>query len=193
MRDAGSVRNGNAVERADFAESERELLARLRRSEQAGLERLVERYGPHLTRAAYLYLGDTHAADDVAQETLIAAWEGARRCRDETRLRAWLFGMLFNQCRKHRRSLWRRIRRERLAAERRPKEHSEDHKNDGQLEMLHLALGRLDDDLRAVIILRFGQDFSIAQAAEALDVPEGTIKSRTHSAIQKLRENMRPS
>ena len=187
------VRNGNGVERGDFAELERELLTSLRKRGRAALERLAERFGPELARAAYLYLGDAHAAEDVAQETLIAAWDGARRCRHETRLRPWLFGILFNQCRKYRRSLWRRIRRERVAARRRVEAHDGGRENDEQLEMLRQALGKLDDGLRAVIILRFGQNFSIAQAAEALDLPEGTVKSRTHSAIQKLREYMRPS
>ena len=179
------------MERGDFAELERELLESLRKRDRAALERLVDRFGPQLTRAAYLHLGDAHAAEDVTQETLVAAWDGAPRCRDETRLRPWLFGILFNRCRKYRRSLWRRMRRERLVARRRLEEQSGGRENDEQLEMLHQALGKLDDDLRAVIILRFGQDFSVAQAAEALGLPEGTVKSRTHSAIQKLREYMR--
>ena len=181
------------MERGDSAEFERELLKSLRRRGRAALERLAKRFGPELTRAAYLYLGDAHAADDVTQETLVAAWQGARRCRHETRLRPWLFGILFNQCRKYRRSLWRRIRREHLVGQRRVEAQGGGRENDEQLEMLRQALGKLDSGLRAVIILRFGQDFSIAHAAEALDLPEGTVKSRTHSAIRKLREYMRPS
>jgi RNA polymerase sigma-70 factor, ECF subfamily len=169
---------------------DRELLDRLRRREGQAFERLAELYGASLTRVSYLYLSDAHAAEDVCQETLLAAWNAAGRMNDQTRLRPWLFGILFNQCRKYRRSLWRRLRRERDAAVR-PGGHGDGSAETERLEALRLAIGRLDDGLRAVVILRYEQGFSVAQAAEALGLPQGTVKSRTFAATEKLRALVR--
>jgi RNA polymerase sigma-70 factor (ECF subfamily) len=180
--------NDDRVEaQPDEQRLERELFGRLRRRQREALGRLVREYGPALVRAAYLYLGDRHAAEDVAQDTLIAAWDTAKRARPETKLRPWLFGILFNRCRKHRRSLGRRLRRERSAAARRQAEGDSVGHEDDSVERLGEALARLDEALRAVVILRYERGLSVAQTAEALGLPEGTVKSRTHAAIRKLR------
>src|SRR5437867_3274797 len=92
------------------------LLARMRKRDLAALKDLAENFGDDLARAAYLFLGDHHGAADAVQEALLAAWDGARRTKDDTALRPWLFGILFNRCRKERRSRRRRIRREKTAA-----------------------------------------------------------------------------
>jgi RNA polymerase sigma-70 factor (ECF subfamily) len=166
------------------------IFPRLRRREPAALEVLVRQYGPALRRAAYLFLGRVDAAEDVTQETFIAAWDRAPRAAVDTQVRPWLFGILFNRCRKYRRSFWRRLRREKAAAERRD-ESTAASSPDEQLDGLLLAMGRLSDDLRTVVILRFERDMSVAETATALGVPEGTIKSRTHAALKQLREYMR--
>lgn len=188
---ANVVRNTNTVEPDDAKEFDLQLLQRLRRRDRASLQDLIERYGTALARAAYLHLGDDHAAEDVAQETLIAAWDRARRAWPETRLRPWLFAILFNQCRKHRRSLWRRLRRERVAGERRLADGLDNTEREEQLEMVREALGQLDERLRSVIILRFEQGFSVAQTAATLHLPEGTVKSQTHAAVRELRTLLR--
>ena len=167
-----------------------ELLQRLRLRDRDALRDLAERYGQALTRAAYLYLGDAHAGEDVAQETLIAAWDGARRAREGTQLRAWIFGILFNQARKYRRSLWRRLRREQAAALRTHSTDADQTEHRERVEILRQAMGKLDEALRAVIIMRYEQGLSVAETGEALGLPEGTVKSRTHTAKEQLRKHM---
>ncbi len=166
------------------------IFPRLRRREPAALEALVRQYGPALRRAAYLYLGRADAAEDVTQETFIAAWDQAPRAADDTQVRPWLFGILLNRCRKYRRSVWRRWRREKAAAEQRGKAGAAN-SPDERLEVVRVAMTRLTDDLRAVVILRFEREMSVVETAAALGVPEGTIKSRAHAAMKQLREYMR--
>jgi RNA polymerase sigma-70 factor, ECF subfamily len=166
------------------------IFPRLRRRESATLEALVQEYGTPLRRAAYLYLGRLDAAEDVTQETFIAAWDQAPWAAEDTQLRPWLFGILFNRCRKYRRSLWRRLRREKAATERRTGQ-GRGEPPDEQLEVLQVAMSRLNEDLRAVVILRFEREMGVAETAAALGVPEGTVKSRTHTALQQLREYVR--
>jgi RNA polymerase sigma-70 factor (ECF subfamily) len=171
-------------------QADQAIFGRLRRREPAGLEMLVGQYGASLRRASYLYLGRADAAEDVTQETFIAAWDQAARAAGDTQLRPWLFGILFNRCRKYRRSWWRRLRREKVAAERWTQQ-GRTESPDEQLEVLRLAMARLSEDLRAVVILRYEREMSVSEAAAALGVPEGTIKSRTHTALRQLREHMR--
>ncbi len=165
------------------------LLARLRARDIAALDRLTLDYGAALSRAAYLVIGDSHAAADVVQETLIAAWDSAPRTNEGTQLRPWIFGILFNLGRKHLRGLVRRRRREEVVSTRAGSTSNRPEADD-RLEKLREALATLEEDERQLIVLRFEQDFSVAQCAQTLEVPEGTIKSRTHAAVEKLRRQM---
>lgn len=171
-----------------------DLLSRLRRRDRTALRELAVDHGSALTRVAYLHLGDAHAAEDAAQETLLAAWRAARRTSDRTTLRPWLYGILVNICRNHLRSLQRRRRREKLAVSRRPKNPSPDAPEDitKELAAVQQALMQLDEGQRSVIVLRYERGLSIAETAEALGIAEGTVKSRTHSALQRLKEALGP-
>ena len=170
---------------------EQDVVQRLRLRQRPALGELASRFGIQLKKIAYIQLGDLDAAEDVAQETLIAAWDAAKRSGENTQLRPWLFGILFNQCRKYRRSLWRRWRRERRAAQRGGEREDHDSQQDEQLTVLRKALMQLDERQRAVITLRYEQGLSIDETAEALMLPAGTVKSRTHAAIERLRKTMR--
>ena len=52
------------------------------------------------------------------------------------------------------------------------------------------ALDGLSSDHRTVVVLRYSEDWSVAQIAEALDIPPGTVKSRLHRALKQLREEL---
>jgi len=182
----GDKPHSGALETDARSPGDGELLRRLRLREPAALAELAERYGAALVRTACLHLGNGHAAEDLAQETLLAAWDGARRVAEGSNLRPWLMGILLNQCRKYRRSWWRRLRRQWTAAQRRTAR-AADAPSEEELESLREALARLDEKLRSVVILRFLEGFSVAQTAEALRIPEGTVKSRTHAALRELK------
>ena len=140
--------------------------------------------------AAHAYLGNAHDAEDIAQETLMSAWDGARRASPGTKLRPWLFGILFNRCRKHRRSMWRRLLREKKFAQGRTASAGDEPETQERLEKLRCSLAMLDGVCREVIILRFQQCMTVADAAHVLNIPEGTVKSRTHAALGKLKTLM---
>ena len=183
------ARESPVGQQVDEQAQEAEVLANLRRRSTDALARLVQAYGDRLTRAAWLYLGDAHAAQDAAQETLIAAWDGAGRTTEQTVLRSWLFGILINRCRKHVRSAIRRRQREKAAMALRP-EMTVVAEDDQRLEKLQKSLERLCPEHRELIILRFYENMSVLQTAMTLEIPEGTVKSRCHAAIADLRRLM---
>jgi len=162
------------------------LLDRLRGKDPQALATLVQEYGDMLTKAAWLYLGDAHAAEDAVQDTFLAAWDGARRTGTSSPLRGWLLGILMNRCRKYIRACQRRRRRELLAARQRTAADAPPDEP-APLEALRQAVADLDVHHREVIILRFWQALSVEQTADALGVPPGTVKSRCHAAVAQLR------
>ncbi|MHC5039958.1 MAG: RNA polymerase sigma factor [Planctomycetota bacterium] len=169
---------------------EREMLRRLRGRDRDALADLSRMFGFELSRAAFLFLQDGQAAEDAVQDVLVAAWDGAKRTSEQTPVRSWLFGILFNCCRKQVRRAVRNRRRERRVAAGR------DRHLDGPVKDLlerertvsvKRALGNLEEHLRFVLILRFERDFSVAETAAALGIPEGTVKSRTHEGLRRLK------
>lgn len=163
------------------------LLRRLRGGDRAALGEIAEEHGAALSRTAFLILGDAQAGADAAQDALIAAWDSARRTGEGTNLRPWLMGILYRICRKRIRTASRRRRRERLFASRRPEAYDVQQETVNEVDSLRHALLRLNDALRVTILLRFEEGLTIAQTAQALGIPDGTVKSRTHEAILKLR------
>lgn len=166
-------------------QADAQLALRLRRREHAAIEELSSKFGAPLTRAAWVYLGDSHAAADVVQETLIAAWDGVKGLKNPESLRPWLFGVMFNRCRKHVRAIGRRRKRE-LDIGQRPAQTSEP----VELDSVQLALHKLDEESRQVVVLRYMEEMDVGETAKALSIPEGTVKSRTHSALKKMKELM---
>lgn len=165
-----------------------ELLARITRGDERAMHALHEALAARLIQAAFSFTGDAELARDATQECLIAVFQDSAKCTKAESARAWIFALLFNQCRKMMRSNARRRRREtRSLVERRQAEHRALALHDeAEIEQVREALAKLDEGLRATVILRFLEGLSVEQCAQVLGVPPGTIKSRTHSALRKL-------
>ncbi|MFC8448601.1 sigma-70 family RNA polymerase sigma factor [Kitasatospora sp. NPDC057223] len=149
---------------------------------------VYDQYGPLLLRyAARLLDGDWHKAEDILQETAARAWKHARllAARDE-RVRPWLFTVVRNLVVDHHRA--RQLRPLDLL----PVEelHAVWEAPDTALT-LHVvldALQELNDQQRTVIKLMYYLEFSVAQTAEHLGIPAGTVKSRAFYAVRALRK-----
>jgi len=173
---------------ADAAiEAERALFRRLRSRDVAALEEMCSGHGDGVRRLAWLMVGDAAAAEDIAQDALVAAWDGAGRAAEDTRLGVWLAGIAVNLCRVEIRKRARRRRRETVAAVLRDGEVTHSAERDDEARRVREAVMRLEPELREVIVLRFLRQMPVADAAAALGIPEGTVKSRTHTGLQRLR------
>lgn len=164
------------------------LLAGMRRKDRQAFTLVIQNFSHGLTKAAYLYLGDGHDAEDAVQETFLAAWDAARRTSDLTNLSHWLFGILMNRCRKHIRSTQRRRKRDRQAVQDRLASGAPAGPEDaGKLIALQSALTLLSPKHREVVILRYYEGLSVDATGEAMGIPPGTVKSRCHVALSQLR------
>jgi RNA polymerase sigma-70 factor (ECF subfamily) len=133
---------------------------------------------------------DRPRAEDLLQETLLRAWRSSRLL-DESRgsVRSWLFTVARNISIDEWRT--RRGRTELSVAE--PPEPdgstgARDHTDQLLLSWVVAdAIAKLSEDHRAVLLRCYYRGMSVADAARDLDIPEGTVKSRTHYALRALR------
>ena len=154
------------------------------------LRGLYDRYAASLWRFVLrLTGGDRARSHDVVQETMLRAWR-TPSVLDEERgsARAWLFTV----ARRIVVDEWRSARsRHELVIDEPPEQTQADHV-DAMLDtwIIGDALDRLSPEHRDVIVECYYRGRSVAEAAEVLRVPAGTVKSRTHYALRALRLTM---
>lgn len=145
-------------------------------------EFVLSRQG-RLRRAAYLMCGDADQAEDLLQEALIALAEKWEKVEHPD---AFVRAVIYRQ----RVSWWRRNRRE-VAVEQLPDPGVEDGAERRAREAeVHDLLRSLPPRQRAALVLRYFEDLTEAQAAEVMGVAVGTVKSLSHQAIARMREEL---
>ena len=151
----------------------------------ATFEDLVGPWVNEMYRAAAAIVGEADARD-VTQEALVDAWRGIDRLRDPARVRPWLHAIVANRGRKHLRS--RRSRPRLVPVVAWPEDSVEDTSAGlADRDRLDRAFDALAPDQRIALALHYSLDLSVPQVAAALSVPEGTVKSRIHGGMERLR------
>ena len=164
---------------------ERALVERSLTGDRAAFDDLVRSRIDIVYRTSLAILGDTADAADATQETFISAWRSRGSLRDADRFDAWFGRILVNTCRDRLRHGARR-RTQDLSAE--LALHGGDpFRQADDRELIGSALAALSPDHQIVIVLRFYLDLSTRQIAERLGTREGTVSSRLHYALERLR------
>ena len=148
---------------------------------KAGLLELI----PFLRAFARSLCGNPDIADDLAQETLVKAWQSRATFAPGTNLKAWLFTILRNQFYSDRRRAWRQAPWDQDAAERIPGA-SEEQAWAAELSDTARALSSLSDEQREALILVGAGGFSYEAAAQICNCAVGTVKSRVARARKTL-------
>jgi RNA polymerase sigma-70 factor (sigma-E family) len=136
-----------------------------------------------LLRTAYLLTGDHHDAEDLLQQSLVKAVGAWKRIEGDPE--PYVRTILVRQ----NVSRWRRRRWRELTTDSPPETRAADEGADDRMA-LHSALGVLAPRQRAVIVLRYYEDLTETQTAEALGISVGTVKSQARDALQRLRERV---
>lgn len=151
-----------------------------------GFREFVQARGPALSRTAFLLCGNHVNAEELLQEALAKTARHWRRVVEGGNPEGYVRKVMVNQ----RNTWWRRLgRREQTVAEL-PEKASIGDTGSAVTDRLTLlrALAALPPRQRAVVVLRYYEDFSVVDVAIALGVSEGTVKSQSHAALTKLRE-----
>src|SRR5205807_6334366 len=169
-----------------------ELFTRAQRGDQGAYEEIVRRYQEVAFRTAYVVTGSAADAEDAAQEGFVKAYRALATFRTGAEPRPWLLRIVANEARNRARAAGRRHQLELRMAERfRPGDAApspeaaavaaEDH------QYLVGRLNELSEEDRLVIASRYLLELSGEETAAALNIPEGTVKSRLSRALARLR------
>ena len=170
---------------AAAADPDAELLSRHLAGDRAAFGDLVRRHQDRLWAVALRTLGDREEAADALQDALLSAYRAAPRFRGEARVGTWLHRIVVNAC------LDRARRRQARPTVPLPDEDRVPAAADdiGRRELaldLATALATLPVDQRAALVLVDVEGWTVEEAAGALRVPAGTVKSRCARGRAKL-------
>lgn len=136
---------------------------------------------PHLRAFARTLTGDPTAADDLAQDAMMKAWDARASFQLGTNMKAWTFMILRNQFYSEKRRSWRQSQLDQEAAER-TLVAVDDPSAPLALDELRRALQGLPDEQREALVLVGAGGFAYEEAAEICDCAVGTVKSRVSRA-----------
>jgi RNA polymerase sigma-70 factor (ECF subfamily) len=168
---------------------DRSLVDRARHGDLDAFEEIVHARMDAIYRLSFAIVGDEDDARDTTQETFVAAWHRIRGLRDPDRFDAWLQRIAVNAARMTLRARGRRRVREipsgdvaalaTVADRTVPADRSD-------AGLLGAALDRLPVDQRTILVLHHLEGHGVAELAEILQIPIGTLKSRLHTARRAL-------
>jgi RNA polymerase sigma-70 factor (ECF subfamily) len=178
------------MEQTAVAPTDRELVEAVLLGDTTSWETLAERHQTPMFRLVYLLLGDEQEAEDIAQEALWRAYRQLQRFDRARPFRPWLLSIAANLAKNRRRSLGRYLQR--LARVGRSQAHHSSTLEERVLsgmeaEALYQAVQQLRPDDREIIYLRYFLELSVEDAAQTVNIAEGTVKSRLHRALKRLR------
>ncbi|MCS7306385.1 MAG: RNA polymerase sigma factor [Thermoguttaceae bacterium] len=177
--------------------------------DREAFETLVRRYERELYHYLRRYLGDDQLAEDAFQLTFLQVYLKSDQFERGRKFRPWLYAIATNQAT----DMQRRNRRHRMVSlDRRLQENCQTEKSclaqmvEGseqnpaacsesteQAEQVRLLVDRLPEPLRRVVLLVYFQGLKYREAAQVLDIPVGTVKSRLHTAMAKLSQALEPT
>lgn len=154
---------------------------------------LIRQYETGVFQLALSIVGDQAEANEITQETFIAALRALPAYQEQQSFKAWLYKIALNHSRSHLRK--RKVREHLRTAlisifqvEAQKQVLPEEAAIQSEKEAaIWSSLNELDERYRTVVILRYFHELSIAEISEILSVNEGTIHSRLYNAREKLR------
>jgi RNA polymerase sigma-70 factor, ECF subfamily len=164
---------------------DRELVERAQLGDESAFAALAVRIGGRMYAAAHHILRDAGRAEDATQQAMIDIWRMLPQLKDPDRFQAWAYRILM-------RAAYAEARRRRSWGLREAASgdysFSPDHASRvADRDQLERGFQRLPVDHRAVVVLKHYAGLSNPEIAEALDIPEGTVRSRLHYSLKTLR------
>lgn len=187
-----------------MGDDEAELIARLRKRDEAAFNALVRLHQHAVFRLLARMLGDEAEAEDVAQDVFVTVFKAIDGFRGESKLSTWIHRIATNHARNRMKYHGRRRRGTERELDDATQETSAapetgsrlarpDHEVEGRQAETHLqrALAELDEEQRTLVVLRDLEHLSYEEIIEITGLPSGTVKSRLHRARTSLHERYR--
>ena len=173
--------------------SDEDLVLEFQKGQEAAFDHLVRRYQERATRLAFSMLRNWETAREVSQNAFVKTYFGLKNFKGQSKFGTWFYRILSNQARDEMR---RRMRsREEMSTEAilthapAPANVSPSHEimMDEERKRLEAAVGDLPENEQRVFVMRYFNDLSLQEIAEALGVALGTVKASLFHATRKVR------
>ena len=167
---------------------EAEIVARVLKGDRQTYALLVEEYKTPIYNLAYRMTGNADDADDLTQETFIRAYQYLWRYDQRKKFFTWLYTLAFNLIKNH----LRKNKKEKLSEELSALSLTDN--NPSQEERLiedqeiSSCLLRLEDELRALLIMKYQQELSFEEIAQITGKSLSAVKMRIYRGLEKLKE-----
>lgn len=167
---------------------ERHFVEKAKNGDEEAFYQLIEIHQEKLYRMAYVYVQNENDAVELYQQTIIRAFEGINKLKNNDYFSTWLIRILINCSKSY------------IAKQKKIEVLDPTYFNDKKtIEHTYLeeqfdlwqALNLLEEKYKTVLLLRFYQDYSIYQIADILDLPEGTVKTNIRRGLKILRKQLK--
>lgn len=149
---------------------------------------IVKQYSGILYNHIRKMIGNDEDSKDILQEVFISVYKKIDGFREESSLKTWLFRIASNKTidflRREKRFKAEELP-ETLNAKSNPLKYTE---RSLKKELINIALSKLKDEEREIVILKELDGFTFKEIAEIKDLPENTVKTKLYSSLKKLRK-----
>jgi len=178
-------------------QEEANLVAASKKGNQDSFAQLVQQHQRRVFNLVFRMLQQYEEANEVTQETFLAAWQGLPSFRGDARFSTWLYRIAYNcalkqlEQRKRDRAIQVELQTEEMVAS-----STQEQRVDAEIEsrarqaLVHEQLANLPAKYRIVLVLRHLQDMTYEEMAEILTMPIGTIKTHLFRARNLLKERL---
>jgi len=177
-------------------QNEKELVRRSQNGDAEAFALLVNEHQQFVYNLALRALGNTHEAEDAAQDAFVRAWMALPNFRGQSQFRTWLYRIVTNVCYNR----MPRLRREVAAMGDEQVMDVPDETSDSPVEgieaderrdFLHQQIDTLPESYKILVTLRYQQELSYDEIASVLSLPLGTVKTGLFRAKAQLRQALR--
>jgi len=164
-------------------------VAKAREGDREAFGRLYQEVALDLYRMALYTLGNPQDAEDAVAETFLEAWKGIHNLRDAASFRQWMMRILSIRCK----------RRVGKLIQEKGNIDIEDYLEEGVPDTggprakVRDAMARLAPEERQIVLLNVLQGYTMREIAGMLDLPQGTVSSKLHRTLKKLRRMLEDS
>lgn len=168
-----------------------------RQGDEAAFAQLTRAHYSQVWRFLFKWVKNRDDAEELAQETFLAAWRSLPKFRSDSKFSTWLLGIALNLARNHHNrspSRNREVELDEAAHLETPASPGSDpqlqYEMSAAMRALDRAIGGLPDDMREIMVLIKVEGMSLEEVSSLLSLPIGTVKSRLSRGKEKLTEEM---
>jgi RNA polymerase sigma-70 factor (ECF subfamily) len=190
------VETASATSKPLGVDSDKELVARCQEElpdkTEAYLE-LLQKYEPMVYGTCLRMLGNVQDAEETCQDAFVRVFHKIHQFEGRSAFKTWLFRVVYNFCMTKRRNLATKRERnttisDEITQEAKAQQANQQADESAHKEAVQNALGKLSDDDREVIVLRFFSELSLEEIADVLELKLSATKMRLYRALDRFKE-----